>query len=632
VAVALGFAAGFDAHRASAGGAPAGVTVYTVNTDDSTVSVLDGTTLARAHADVPVDTQPQALVVSPDNSRVYTANIATGIEGFSSITTIDTTTNDPLSTYDYDDGSGLQDIAASPDGTTLYTTVIQDGHIDLLVPATSGTGGFDLPNLGESNPDPGAIDILPDGSAVFVLDGANGLVVQMSTSDGSSSANAPVGSEALEVRVSTDGSTVAVVGNDAAQFFSTDTLTALAGEFTTSLGEQVDVAAAGGNFYVLNRSWVLRDLQPVIVPRGVGGGTQPEEGDAAIDIYVAATGAYVKSIDLGSKNVLGIAVLADASKAYVSFIPGKGDGAVVAVDLSTGAVGPSGPTGANPRRVAVRAGAPVMLPTPVVSYFLPRIVNLKVKGADKDSLVASGFYDDGGLGPDYTQPVTVDVGAFEETLTLVPNKKHTKYKGKGTHLQFAIAPNLRGSSRGRFRMRIAKTTLGGLIDPNKPVDFHFHATNLPDAQGEVVLTSGKYKLGKKPGELLSPPFFPARATAVLRGPNQDSLVFKGGFATTGTTPTSLGTVTFAFGDFTQTIPGSSFTKTGNAFKYSSTQGKTKISIVLDFLRETVTLKAKNIEVGDVSGATAQFELDTGAGSGAVSNTVRLGSKTPKKFY
>ena len=91
-------------------------------------------------------------------------------------------------------------------------------------------------------------------------------------------------------------------------------------------------------------------------------------------------------------------------------------------------------------------------------------------------------------------------------------------------------------------------------------------------------------------------------------------------------------MTFAFGDFTQTIPGSSFTKTGNAFKYSSTQGKTKISIVLDFLRETVTLKAKNIEVGDVSGATAQFELDTGAGSGAVSNTVRLGSKTPKKFY
>ena len=610
--------------------APAGTVVYTVNTDANSVSVLDGGTLAQVHADVPTDSLPQAIAVSPDGTRVYTGNTATDLEGRSSVTTIDATTNTPIKTDDFDEGNGITDIALAPSGATIYGSIAHDSRVVAYDPVTSQAPTLDLPDIPPitgGNPDPGAIDVLPDGSAIFVLDAADSVVVKMLTVDGSSPANATVASTAQELRVSADGTTLIVVGAGVAQFFSTDTLAPLAGATTTTLGPQVDVATAGASFYVLDTAWVAPELAPVASrPRGVIG---PVPGGPAIDVYTASTGAYVRSIDLGAgRTVLGIAVTSDESTAFVSFTAAANTGSVVAVDLATGTLGPIGATGATPRRVALRQAGP----TPVVSYFLPRVVALKLAGAGKDSLVASGFYDDGGLGPDYTQPVTVDVGGFEEVFTLVPNARRTAFKFKGQRLRFAIAPNLRGSSRGRFRMRIAKTTLGGLIDPAQAVDFHFRATGLPDAQGRVVLTGGRYRLGKKRGALILPPFFPARATATLRAANLDTLSFKGGFATNGTTPASLGTVQFAFGSFAQMLEGSAFTKAGDQFKYAATQGKTKVAMVIDFLRETVTLKASKVELGDVANPTADFLFDAGAGAGPIRNTVRLGAKGAKRFY
>lgn len=609
--------------------APAGTVVYTVNTDADSVSVLDGGTLAQVHADVPTDTLPQAIAVSPDGTRVYTGNTATDIEGRSSITTIDATTNAPIKTDDFDSGSGITDIALAPSGATIYGSVGQATSVVAYDPVTSQAPTFDLPNIPPitgGNPDPGAIDILPDGSAIFVLDAVDSVVVKMLTSDGSSPANATVASTAQELRVSADGATLIVVGAGVAQFFSTATLAPLAGASTTPLGPQVDVAAAGGSFYVLDTAWVAPVGPIVRRPRGVIG---PVPGSPAIDVYDASTGAYIRSFDLGAgRTVLGIAVTSDGSTAFVSFTAAASTGSVVAVDLATGTPGPVGATGATPRRVALKQAGP----TPVVSYFLPRVVVLKLAGAGKDSLVASGFYDDGGLGPDYTQPVTVDVGGFEEVFTLVPNGRHTAYKFKGQRLRFAVVPNLRGSSRGRFAMRIAKTTLGGLIDPAQAVDFHFRAAGLPDAQGRVVLTGGRYRLGRKRGALILPPFFPVRATATLRGANLDTLSFKGGFATNGTTPASLGGVQFAFGNFSQMIDGSAFTKAGDRFTYAAIQGKTKVAMVIDFLRETVTLRASKVELGDVAGPTADFLFDAGAGAGPIRNTVRLGAKGAKRFY
>ena len=611
-----------------AGGPITPATVFTANTGADSVSVLDGATLLPVHADVPTDVLPEALALSPDGTRLFTANVATDLEGRSSITTIDATTAMALKTDDFDTGNGLSDIVVAPDGAIVYATYSRRASAVAYDPVTSAAPSVDLPDIPaitNGNPDPKAIDILPDGSALFILDAVDGVVVKILTSDGTSPANATVPTTAEELRVSRDGATLIVVGDGAPLFFSTDTLTPIAGASTAAIGPQVDVVASGASFLVLNAAFTgAPDTTFGIQPAGAA-------SDPSIDEYEASTGGYLRSIDLGSgKSVLGIAVRADATTAFVSYTATGIDGAVVAVNLASGTLGPTGTTGATPRRVVVREAG--IAPTEVVSYFLPKTVAVKLAGAGKDALVAAGFFDDGGLAPDYTQAVTVDVGGFSETFTLVPNAKHTAYTFKGTRLRFAMVPNLRGSSRGRFRMKIAKTTLGGLVDPDQPVDFHFHASGLLDAQGRVTLTAGKYRLGKKRGALLLPPFFPARATATLGGQGLDRLTFVGGFATNGTTPASLGSVTFALGALSEVLTGSAFTKTGDKFAFSSSQGKTRVSILLDFLRETVTVKASKVELGDLAGPTADVLFDAGAGAGPIRTTVRLGSKRAKRFY
>ena len=129
-------------------------------------------------------------------------------------------------------------------------------------------------------------------------------------------------------------------------------------------------------------------------------------------------------------------------------------------------------------------------------------------------------------------------------------------------LKFSIVPNLRDSSRGRFKLKVSKTTLAGVVNPDAAVSFHFRATGLPDAQGRVTLTAGRYTLGKKRGALILPQFFPQRAKAQVGAANADTLSFVGGFATNGQTPTALvGTVRFGFGPaYSRAIDGTLFTK------------------------------------------------------------------------
>ena len=307
----------------------------------------------------------------------------------------------------------------------------------------------------------------------------------------------------------------------------------------------------------------------------------------------------------------------------------ENNGSVTAVNLTSGALGATGSTGSSPRRLAVKQA---VVETPVVSYFLPRSVAVRLAGAGKDTLVASGFYDDGSLPVDYTKPVTVDIGLFSQAFTLA--HKGANFTFKDTHTKFQITPNLKGSSQGKFKMKISKTTLMGLIDPTAPVDFHFRASGLPDAQGRVGLTAGKYRLGKKRGALFSPPAFPAKAKVKLGDGAVDSLTFKGGFATSGVTPAALGTVRFGLGPvFTRVIPGAQFKKTGDKYKFTAKQGKTSFTITLDFLRELVTVAAKGVELGTLSPATIDVVFDAGGSAGTVRTTVKVGvTGTTKRFY
>ena len=125
----------------------------------------------------------------------------------------------------------------------------------------------------------------------------------------------------------------------------------------------------------------------------------------------------------------------------------------------------------------------------------------------------------------------------------------------------------------------------------------------------------------------------AHAHRPLGTDNADGFAFRGGFATNGQTPAALGPVRFAFGGaLRRVIDGSEFTKSGDTFKFSSKQGTTSFTITIDFLRETVTVTGKKVELGAVAGSSADFVFDAGANSGTIRNTVRLGASGVKRYY
>jgi len=265
----------------------------------------------------------------------------------------------------------------------------------------------------------------------------------------------------------------------------------------------------------------------------------------------------------------------------------------------------------------------------IPSFFLPRTLTLVVKkpSSEKDSLIGSGYVDDGGVAIDFAQPVKVTIGGWERIITLTPNKKATKFTFKDAQLNFVLTPNVRKASLGFFTIKISKTPLGALIDATKPLEFHFNASNLTDAAGTVKLTNSKYRRGSKRGDVFVPHVFPAHVIVKLGGDKKDSLTFRGGFASLGASPTALGTVRFSFGDqFTRTIAGNLFVKTkkGSTFTYKTKEADgAKISVTVDFERDFVKVDATRIELGPLATATTDVVFDAGDGRGAYRNVIRL---------
>jgi hypothetical protein len=268
----------------------------------------------------------------------------------------------------------------------------------------------------------------------------------------------------------------------------------------------------------------------------------------------------------------------------------------------------------------------------IVSYFLPKSLKLTLKGAGKDSLTTTGSFDDGNLPVDLTQPVTIEVGGFAKMLTLTA-KGPDAFAFKDATTKLTLKTHQKGSSRGRFKLKVRKTTLAGLIDPNATIALHFHASGLPDALGIVKLTKGSFVLGRKRGDLVAPSFFPAKAKITVHDAKPDGLSFSGGFGNAGPAPAALGDVHIAVGDtFDQTVAGSAFTRKGNVFSHRDKTATTALAVSLDFDRGIMKVKAKGIEVGSFASPTADFVVDVGGGDPPAHITVRFGGNGAKRVY
>lgn len=279
----------------------------------------------------------------------------------------------------------------------------------------------------------------------------------------------------------------------------------------------------------------------------------------------------------------------------------------------------------------------VSIPIPeadsVVSYFLPKLVKLKILGAGKDTLTVAGSFDDASADVDYTQPVTVEIGGLSQTFSLAPNTQGTAFSFKDATRSMTVQPKLKGSSRGTFTMKLNKATLGGLIDPNGEIAMHFRATGLPDALGIVKLTNGGYALGKVRGALVAPAFFPSKIGATLSDTKPDILAVTAGFATDGTVPSTLDGLHFALGDELElAIPGSEFTKKGNVFRAAGSVGNGSYTVAVDFSRELITLKTKGLELGALAGPITQISGGSFVSPLPIQVPVQLGASGVKRTY
>jgi hypothetical protein len=237
--------------------------------------------------------------------------------------------------------------------------------------------------------------------------------------------------------------------------------------------------------------------------------------------------------------------------------------------------------------------------TNVASYILPKVVILKLNEnqPEKSKLTSSGFFD---LGPDevdLSTEATLDIGFFEVTARgLEPNPAGTVFTLVQPGLKFTIKTDKLGSSRAKFKVKV-QDELDGLIDPDSDLTVEFF-NDAVDGEGTVTLENGKFKLGKKPGALLEPVIYLFKVKGTLKGGGEDSVQLKAGFATDGTTPDEAPDFSLDFaGNFSASVDSAAFEKKGDRFVFKGEPGGLT-SVVLDYKKETITIKAKGVDLGD----------------------------------
>lgn len=161
-------------------------------------------------ATVPVGAGPQRVTVAPDGTRAYVANLSG-----SSVTVVDTATNDVVATVPTGESTTPFEVAVAPDGRRAYITTAFD--VAVLDTATNAiTAVIDFPPGSLT----GAIAVTPDGARAYV--GSNDStvsVVDLATNMISAEIDLGSGAFPEDVDVTPDG-TLAYVTNPGAKSVS----------------------------------------------------------------------------------------------------------------------------------------------------------------------------------------------------------------------------------------------------------------------------------------------------------------------------------------------------------------------------------------------------------------------------
>lgn len=286
-----------------------------------------------ASADTVVDTYTGAggssvrtnVIVSPDGQRVYTADSTAN-----TVTVLDAADGTVIDTVPLTGSTGS--ITLSPDGATLYAAVSVGAATAVVTPIDTAalTAGTPV-----SVPEgPTTVQVSPDGSLLYVVNGNSDSITVLDTSDLSTVATIPMPTlQPRYVSFTPDG-TRAYVSHWLGATPSPITVIDVA---TSTVIGAVTTAVTASRLSGLAMSADGTRLYAVRIQHD------------SVDVIDTATNTIIDAIAVGDAPG-GIDIHPDGRRAYVTSSTGDG---VSIIDLATGAVSQTVPVGDNPQDVAI---------------------------------------------------------------------------------------------------------------------------------------------------------------------------------------------------------------------------------------------------------------------------------------
>ena len=268
-------------------------TAYVDNFSDNTITPVD-TRTDTAGPPITVGGGPDGMIVT--GGKLFVANNNTN-----DVTVIDTTTNAVIKTIPV--GSIAADVAATPDGKTVWVTNFGDGTVQPIDVATLTAG---TPIKVGSQPE--RLTVSPDGSQLWVANQGDGTVSDIDLATDTVTHTITVGAAPFGVAVTPDNSKVYVTNGGSSSVSVIDTATdAVSATIPVGSGPQyVQISPDGSTAYVAD--FGAGGVTPIAVASDTPGAFIPTgSGAYAVGFSPDGSTAWVANTNVNSVTPITVA-------------------------------------------------------------------------------------------------------------------------------------------------------------------------------------------------------------------------------------------------------------------------------------------------------------------------------------
>ncbi len=287
-------------------------TAYVSNYSDNTVTPVD----TRTHNAGP----PIAVGSGPDGMAVAGGDLFVANNNSNDVTVIDTETNAVIATVPV--GGIAADVAATPDGKTVWVTNFGDGTVQPIDVATLAAG---TPITVGSQPE--RLAVSPDGKQLWVANQGSGTASEIDLATQTVAHTIEVGAAPFGVAVTPDSTKVFVTNGGSSSVSVIDAATdAVVATVPTGAGPQyVQLTPNGATAYVAD--FGAGGVTPIAVADNVAGTFIPT-GPGAYAVGFSPDGATAWVVNTNAGNVVPVTVATNAPGAPVQ-VGNVPDGVVV---------------------------------------------------------------------------------------------------------------------------------------------------------------------------------------------------------------------------------------------------------------------------------------------------------------